>query len=498
MIRFLQNHLGRVAAAVEMIDGQRVYRIVGVPYARAGRFERSRIVETYEAGGLVNRERACCFPQRAVPRFFNFFMKHHMMRPEWLVENDIQTEDAFVVNIWTMDFDTAKPVLVYLHGGGDSGSGTAPIYDGAYLASRGIVVVTVTYRIGYFGYLPVFDDNGELSCNRAAQDQQAALRWVRAHISEFGGDAGNITLMGQSGGALSSLNQFLNPISQRQFDKLILCAGPMPTAVPVDGLRERFLTVLKENGIRDFAELKRLPVRKLLRLRAKNAMMDVIDGDFFARDPKAIFEACEVPEIPILIGTNDDEFSMIEMGMFYRPLGIATKARDLDHALAAKYGEYSEKLRRAVEPEAKSLIDLQIKMLETAVFHTVSYRLLEKFSQRCPIYGYRFGYVPNLYGGLRGSYHGAEVAMFFGNLDKMRIQITDQNRREMAAVQMDWLAFIRGGSIPNRERYDAASKRIIRYLREPEMVPFPNADLIGELAETDIYERAFGEYLRNR
>ena len=68
----------------------------------------------------------------------------------------------------------------------------------------------------------------------------------------------------------------------------------------------------------------------------------------------------------------------------------------------------------------------------------------------------------------------------------------------MAAVQMDWLAFIRGGSIPNRERYDAASKRIIRYLREPEMVPFPNADLIGELAETDIYERAFGEYLRNR
>ena len=495
----IMTGIGKVIAARIEAEGKSVYRIVSVPYAKAGRFDRPEPIREVEAGRPINSDQTFCFPQRSIPKLFNLFLKHHMMRSEFLTEKDVQSENAFVVNIWTSDFDGKKPVLVYLHGGGDYGSGTSPIYDGAHLASKGIVVVTVTYRVGLLGYMPVYDEAGTLRCNRAAFDQQAALSWVRDKIGYFGGDAENITLMGQSGGALSALNQFLNPVSNRTFDKLILCAGPLPTAIPSEGTRETFEWLLRENGLRDYAALERLPMRKLPKLKAKNVMNDVIDGAFFAEDPNATLERGEFPRIPILVGANDDEFSMIELPMFYKGMRIETRTSRLDSALESRYGEFAPRLKTTIAPEADGPIDLQIRILELVVFHTVSFKLLERFSAaRCPVYGYRFGYVPNLYNGLRGSYHGAEIAMFFGNLDKMKIRISERNRAEMAWVQRDWLAFIHDGAIPDRDRYDSSSRRIIRYEGEPAMIPFPHADLIQELAPSDVYRRAFSDFLKRR
>ena len=118
----------------------------------------------------------------------NRFLKMPMMRPEILTNTDKTSDDAFVLNIWTSGTEEKKPVLVFLHGGGFTyGSGTTPLYHGKYLAAKGIVVVTVNYRLGIAGYLPVVKADGTFSANRGFYDQQCALRWVRKYIALFGG-----------------------------------------------------------------------------------------------------------------------------------------------------------------------------------------------------------------------------------------------------------------------------------------------------------------------
>ena len=128
----------------------------------------------------------------------NRFLKMPMMRPEILTNTDKTSDDAFVLNIWTSGTEEKKPVLVFLHGGGFTyGSGTTPLYHGKYLAAKGIVVVTVNYRLGIAGYLPVVKADGTFSANRGFYDQQCALRWVRKHIALFGGDENFLSRAGR-------------------------------------------------------------------------------------------------------------------------------------------------------------------------------------------------------------------------------------------------------------------------------------------------------------
>ena len=109
-----------------------------------------------------------------------------MLRPEFQPLKDTQTENAFVVNIWAPEnFTERKPVVVFLHGGGE-GSGTVPIYTMEHIAEQGVVAVTITYRIGNFGYMPVFDGE-ETRASLAYLDQQTALSWIYDNIGSFGG-----------------------------------------------------------------------------------------------------------------------------------------------------------------------------------------------------------------------------------------------------------------------------------------------------------------------
>ena len=190
----IDTALGRLIAqrVARATDGANVLQILGIPYARAERFRPPVPVGAPDggapAGAPVNTGYGTCFPQRLAPRAVNLALRHFQLRPEWQPRGDVAGEDSLRVNVWTLMGGAPRPVLVFIHGG-DCGSGTLPVYNGAHLAGRGVVVVTVTYRIGAFGHLHVVD-GGTVSCDRALLDQQAALRWVREHIGALGGDAG--------------------------------------------------------------------------------------------------------------------------------------------------------------------------------------------------------------------------------------------------------------------------------------------------------------------
>lgn len=493
----IRNQLGKFLAKEVNVYGKKVLEFLSIRYADAKRFLDPVLKEDYSVSEYANSLKPMCFYQRNIPKFINIFLKHHMMRDEWLVKGQVQSENANVLNIWTSDVNEKKPVLVFIHGGGDSGSGASMIYNGANLASKGIVVVTITYRIGNFGYFPVFDGD-KLKCNLAAKDQKTAIEWVRRNIGQFGGDENNITLMGHSGGALSALNQFLNEESNKNFDKLILCAGPLPTARKLDSsARDKFLKVLTDNKIRDFKELANLSPKRFVRLKTKGANDDFIDGDFFKKDPKEILNNLEFSPKKVLVGTNADEFSMIEMPMFYKALGICRDEKKLENSLKDAYGDFAFDFKKEFEKESKSIEDFQIKILENIVFHSVCLKLLKTFSKVTPTYGYRCNFVPNLYNGLRGSYHGAELAFVFDNLDKMNIDISDENKKQIEIIQKDFLDFIKNGEIKGFKRYDKTGEIKI-YDKNIEFRPYPHKLLLEKINQTDLNEVVFRKYLSKR
>ena len=207
----LSTALGRLTAQQvgRTRTGSPVMRILGIPYARARRFRSPVPVGAPCGQAPVNSGLGHCFPQRLVPGAVNIALRHFQLRPEWQPRRDVMGEDSLRVNVWTSGTSAPKPVLVLIHGG-DCGSGTLPVYDGTHLAEQGIVVVTVTYRIGALGHLHVVDGD-RVSCDRGLLDQQMALRWVRENIGELGGDPDSITLLGHCGGAQYALYQALNP-----------------------------------------------------------------------------------------------------------------------------------------------------------------------------------------------------------------------------------------------------------------------------------------------
>ncbi|MEX2785243.1 carboxylesterase family protein [Streptococcus sp. H49] len=354
----IETKLGQFTAekAGQSKDGQPIYRITSIPYAEADPFMPPVLRHNYPQEKLINSLETFCFPQKRILRWPNLFLKHHMMRAEWLPVHDSFSESAFMLNVWTSQIENKKPVLVYIHGGGDSGSGTVPIYDGANLAKQGIVLVTITYRVGLYGYLPIIE-NGTVNCNREAKDQQTALRWIKNHIEYLGGDPNNITLMGQSGGALSSLNQILNQGDEGLIHKAILCGGSFMQARSLQEGEELYQQFLEQNRLKDFAALSKLNIKQILRLKGRKAMAEIVDNEFFQEAPKTALEKGHYQPIPLLIGFNDDEFSMIELPIYYRAMGIATKAADFQKAIKKKYGVYAEELAAELENEAENLID---------------------------------------------------------------------------------------------------------------------------------------------
>ena len=204
----LNTSIGKVIAATPdsntgynpVTASSPVYEICSIPYAKADRFSYPTMME-YPKGNskIINSEQTFCFPQRKYPLALNFLLRHPMMRKEFVPNEDIQSEEALVVNIWTDSEyspkgfeDAKKPVLVFIHGGGE-GSGTVPIYKMNGIAKHGIVAVSITYRVGNFGYMPTFEGS-RMTASLAYRDQQAALIWIQKHIGAFGGNPKDVDI----------------------------------------------------------------------------------------------------------------------------------------------------------------------------------------------------------------------------------------------------------------------------------------------------------------
>ena len=180
------------------------------------------------------------------------------------------SEDCLFLNVTTPGLRDGRrrPILVYIHGGGfNNGSGSDPLYDGSRLCSVGdVVVVTVNHRLNAFGYLYLgeFDQRYAESGNVGQLDLVAALQWVRDHAAEFGGDAGNVTVFGQSGGGAKIATLMAMPAARGLFHRAWTMSGQQVTAAGPRAAAQRATLYMEALGTRDVDALLRLPAATLL------------------------------------------------------------------------------------------------------------------------------------------------------------------------------------------------------------------------------------------
>jgi para-nitrobenzyl esterase len=237
---------------------------------------------------------------------------------EYVVQGDV-SEDCLFLNIWAPAQARKRPVLVWIHGGGfNSGSGGIPIYHGQQLANRGILVVTINYRVNVFGFLAHPDLTREAGpaagTNFGLQDILASLRWVRQNIAKFGGDPDAVTIAGQSAGAGAVHALIASPPAKGLFARAIVQSSfPARPTKPLAAAEQDGLTFGAENNAPVLAALRAMSAEALQPSRGSNAIRfaPVVDGVLLPRSPEDALRTGRAADVPVLAGFTADEGSAL-------------------------------------------------------------------------------------------------------------------------------------------------------------------------------------------
>lgn len=371
------------------------------------------------------------------------------------------SEDCLYLNVWApVHAKHPLPVMVWLHGGGLTiGSGSIPTSGGYTFARKDVVLVTLNYRLGRFGFFmhPALKaaHPDEPTGDYGLMDQIAALKWVKRNIADFGGNPDNVTVFGQSAGGVSILHLMAMPSARGLFAKAIVESGGGREhwAQPdrdIPGVKSAVATAMafasKEGiegtGLAAARALRALPAKKVLGdvgfFNANSPVYSgpVIDGTFVPLNTDAAFRAKAEAPIPLLIGTNDDELGKIPamfMGKMTAKIMEAFGMQD-----CGLKGFYEKQKSR---PE--DLAD-DMSFVEPARFIA-----REHAATGAPVWLYRFAYVPaDKRKPGRGARHTEEIPYVLGSLDDELSDVTPQDRQMSEAVQNAWIAFARTGD-PN-------------------------------------------------
>ncbi|MBV8984127.1 MAG: carboxylesterase/lipase family protein [Acidimicrobiia bacterium] len=412
-------------------------------------------------------------------------------------------EDCLTLNVWTPGLDDARrPVMVWIHGGAFLyGTGATPWYDGRTFARNDVVLVTINYRLGAFGFLHI-DGQG----NNGILDQVAALEWVRDNIAAFGGDPGNVTAFGESAGAMSVGTLLGLPAAKGLFVKAIPESGAAHSARSVDQAERIVNAFLLELGIDPgplaVERLRDLPAQALLDAQAKIveknldgglAFTPVVDGVVLPEPPIDAIGKGQAAGVRVLIGTTRDEWRLFTMmdpaiaklddaGAVKRVAGmVRDPARAAD--VVARY--------RASRPEA-STADLWSDIGTDLVFRIPAVRLAERQSELGnDVYMYRFDYCTPVFGGGLGACHALEIPFVFESLDKggeMFVGPINDDVRTLATRMHDaWVGFARTGApaadgLPEWPTYSEKRRATMLFDFEPRVVDDPGG------ADRDVWD----------
>jgi para-nitrobenzyl esterase len=288
------------------VEASGVHSFKGIPYAAPPvgdlRFKEPQPAQSWQA---VRKTQA--FGPRAMQLPIYSDMKFR---------SDGVSEDCLYLNVWQPAAGKHLPVLVYFYGGGfTAGDGSEYRYDGESMAKRGIVAVTVNYRLGIFGFLahPELTKESAHHCsgNYGLLDQHAALEWVQQNIAAFGGDPARVTIAGESAGSISVCAQMASPLSKGLFAGAIGESGGLTgniKPVPLDTAEQTGAAFAARLGNKSIADLRAMSATDLMQATARGERFStVIDGYFLPEAPDEIYSAGDQMKVPLLAGWNSAE-----------------------------------------------------------------------------------------------------------------------------------------------------------------------------------------------
>lgn len=314
----VKTEQGRVHG--KLINGGQVREFLGMPYAAP------------PVGDLRWRPPEAPMPWKGVREATHYghrCMQGHPFR-DMIFQDSGPSEDCLYLNVFTPAHARRRsnlPVMFWIHGGGyQAGSASEPRHDGDFLPTKGVVLVTINYRLGVFGFLatPALakEDNGAAG-NYGLMDMVAALKWVRANIRRFGGDPHNVTVFGESAGSMAVCTLMASTPAEGLFQKAIgesggamnLGAPGTPTLKQVEKRDQKWADSL---GAKTLAQLRAMPAKKILDASLKKGaprFWPVIDGRLLIEPVAATYAAGRQAHIPLLAGWNLDENTNLAKGM---------------------------------------------------------------------------------------------------------------------------------------------------------------------------------------
>ncbi len=350
--------------------------------------------------------------------------------------SDGMSEDCLYLNIWKPAGkpQVLLPVLVYFYGGGFiGGDGSEYRYDGASLARKGIITITITYRLGIFGFLAHPELNAEsahhVSGNYGLMDQTAALAWVNKNIASFGGDPARVTIAGESAGSISVFSQMATPLARNLFAGAIGESGAMikPTFIPVslDTAARKGLEFMQQAGLKNLREMRQAPAAKLLDLQFSlhESLPAVIDGYYFTELPALTFSQGRQARVPLLVGWNSAEgaYQAIVHDSI-TPVNYAAALRHLfgaqaDRALVLFPGTDAAGIKQSATALASDMF---------IVYSTWKWADLQARTSGKPVYRYLFSRIRQTAEDRKkpvamGASHSSEIEYALGNLGTNKV-----------------------------------------------------------------------------
>jgi para-nitrobenzyl esterase len=443
------------------------------------------------------------------------------------------SEDCLYLNVWTpaKTMKEKLPVLVYFYGGGlAAGDGSEPRYDGESMAKKGIVVLTVNYRLGVFGFFSHPDLTKESpnhsSGNYGYLDQHAALLWVQKNVARFGGDPKHVTIAGESAGSISVSVQMASPLSKNLITGAIGESGaginPTLNSIPLADAESngvKFATHVKAGSL---AELRAISSKDLLDATfapGSTPMTPTIDGYLLPKALPAIFEAGEQAKIPIMVGWNS-----AEVPYQFVMRGDAPTLENYKKTLATLYGDKADEVMELYPASTDEEVIKAATALSSdrfIVYSTWKWADLQIKTGGKPVYRYLFSRVrpamtaqmgnatPGLAGGVVkgdaakatpkasaavGAAHASEIEYAMGNLASNKVYAWTPDDYKVSVTMENYFAnFIKTGN-PNGAglaKWDANTGK--------SPVKFMNIDVTSEQkteADRDRYLFLDKEYMK--
>ncbi len=406
-----------------------------------------------------------------------------MWTEEFLIPKAPISEDCLYLNVWTgaKSSDEKRPVLVWIYGGGfASGGSGVPIYDGEAMARKGIVFVSINYRVGIFGFFAhpelTRESGRNASGNYGLMDQIAALQWVQKNISAFGGDPKNVTIAGQSAGSMNVNCLVASPLAKNLFQKAIAQSGanftrgnPTLQQAEQDGLKmaEAFNTS-------SMTELRNKSAEELLK-KAQGMRGPVIDGYVLPAAIAGIFASAKQNEVTLLTGWNEDE------GMLFGPL---KSADDFRKQAEQQYGADAKTFLQFYPSsnDAEAAVS-QLKVSRDVIFGVQNYAwaTIQSNQGKSGVYVYRFTRKVPANGEYvkYGAFHTGEVPYAYDNLKFVNRPWEPVDWELTRVMSTYWINFVRTGNpngrgLPQWPAYSTKEKAIMVLSEKPAAKPLPD------------------------